>query len=1226
VGSHAPSTISSAKEITSYRFPNGDKSQVRGVDGWLEASDSSMFVPKGRSVWEFGVSGAEPSKAASDFVKRTSKFTKEEQGEMTFVFASPDTWDAPRRLIQDWEAERKAESNWKAVVYLDGSRIEDWLKASPSVAAHYATEMGYRPVDGARSVGEFWDEFASRYKTKLSEDVVLAGREGKATELLERLLETAGPVELAADSPDEVLAFAIAAIRKAEPATREFLENRTLILDDERAARFFANSKNLIFLPRSQAVGLSGQLANIGPTLLAKGRDQTTRKSIFLDRPSTHAFAESLETMGLDASQAYTLAGRCARSLTVLARLYSCGTSEPPSWVAKGREFLPAVLAGSWDATNSKDEEALRQLISIGDYPSLEGSLRSLAKLRDPPVDIQGAYWTIRAPVDTFVHLAHLFTADDVRRLRTVTIDVFSEIDTSEDPDAPFSIEATQSKRYSNWLREGLANTLLQIAVLAEESGFDVAGIKPQRWVEQLVADLPGLSSGTAIISAMRRELWTLMEAAPRPLLNALEQLLKGDAGQAKTFFSKEAGLFTPTSPHTYVLWALETLAWDPVFLPRVSMILARLAAIDPGGQFTNRPINSLRSIFLPWAPNTHASIAQRKAALTDLVGALPETGWKLAVLLLPKSHDTNDITRKPKFRDAGASQCEVLTNGKVWEGQELAIDIVLQLTADDPGRWSEVVKQFYNWTPSQKARAITELSNWFSTTAMPTKDVWEELNELVNRHVAFAHADWALAQDEIAHCRELLQKFAPADAVERISWLFDRWSPQMGVQYEANDEEIEKARRSALEEILRSPNPSDLFRLIEIADEPGSVAVAAGSSLETADEFLPLITRAITEGDAKRVLFARVLSAVANNRYPSTWKQLFRAASSEWQPIQIGILLANWDDNGENWDFVESFGEETRATYWKEKAPFSMRLSGAEVSRGVEEYLSVGRAEAAIRACHYSVKELPTELIVRLMRSLVVELTSKQRSPDQMTDYYAEHVLGELDTRTDLSEMELAGIEYASLPLLERKPRRLVIHRLMASSPEFYINLIQSVFGEASDERHSGPSEITAAQKAKARNDYQLLHDFDVVPGTTGTEIDYNILHEWVSRVRDIAAESDRTVITDIYIGHVLAHAPQDEEGVWPPKAVRSLLENLQNADIERGISTERYNMRGVYSKALDEGGDKERAIANTYRSWSSACADYPATAALLERIAEGYERHAEEDDDRAAVRKLQQ
>lgn len=42
------------------------------------------------------------------------------------------------------------------------------------------------------------------------------------------------------------------------------------------------------------------------------------------------------------------------------------------------------------------------------------------------------------------------------------------------------------------------------------------------------------------------------------------------------------------SSPHTSLLWALETLSWKRDYLADMARILSTLPRIDPGGQFAN--------------------------------------------------------------------------------------------------------------------------------------------------------------------------------------------------------------------------------------------------------------------------------------------------------------------------------------------------------------------------------------------------------------------------------------------------------------------------------------------------------------------------------------------------------------------------------------------------------------------------------------------------------------
>src|SRR5207253_3675010 len=112
--------------------------------------------------------------------------------------------------------------------------------------------------------------------------------------------------------------------------------------------------------------------------------------------------------------------------------------------------------------------------------------------------------------------------------------------------------------------------------------------------------------------------------------------------------FRQEASGIMGQNYMTGLLWALEILAWSPEHLQRVTVLLGELAAIDPGGNWSNRPANSLTNIFLPWHPQTCASIAKRKLAIELRLKEQPAVGWKLLMSLLPHVHGFTSGCRKP--------------------------------------------------------------------------------------------------------------------------------------------------------------------------------------------------------------------------------------------------------------------------------------------------------------------------------------------------------------------------------------------------------------------------------------------------------------------------------------------------------------------------------------------------------------------------------------------------
>src|SRR5207245_8038767 len=95
----------------------------------------------------------------------------------------------------------------------------------------------------------------------------------------------------------------------------------------------------------------------------------------------------------------------------------------------------------------------------------------------DAPLDLEGSVWALRSATDAFTLLGCLVDTRTQERLREVCIEVFSERDRRlEVPDEARPVIPTRGDdfRHSEWLRRGLARTLLLISGLHEAARFRV--------------------------------------------------------------------------------------------------------------------------------------------------------------------------------------------------------------------------------------------------------------------------------------------------------------------------------------------------------------------------------------------------------------------------------------------------------------------------------------------------------------------------------------------------------------------------------------------------------------------------------------------------------------------------------------------------------------------------------------------------------------------------------
>jgi hypothetical protein len=1160
------------------------------------------------------------TKADEDYEVRLEKSEPVDKLNATFVFVTPRPWED----CESWAKNKLSQGKWKDVKAFDAIALEHWLYLCPAVALRLARDLALMPTVGVHCTDQLWDEYANQFKPDLTEDVLLADRTDQMNAILSQM--RTGPTSYVwqGDSTDEVVAFAVAAIRKAEPDVRRFIEDRTLIIDTSESARQLEHLKNLVLLLGPDAHDIAGTLSQRNLVIVPIGRDNpVSGRGTILEQQTVLGLATALRTMGLSEDEARSLALKCGRSVTILGRQIPSAVARKPHW-AGDRDLIPALLAGSWSDKSDHDKRVIAELAGVADYSEYEDKLLPFLRKEDSPLIKEADAWQVRAPIDAFKYLGHLVSRRDFERLRAVATTVFSETDPRLDlPDSERLYGEIYGKNFqhSKWLRDGVARTLRIVAILHGPLGVTNTAVAPDQFVNQLIAKLPSLATDYRRIASLYEELPILMEAAPRPLLLALGQMLGGDGKTLAPIF-QDKDPFLSRSPHTGLLWALEALAWDPKYLSDSALILAKLARVDPGGKLTNRPLNSLREILLPWHPGTNANLVQRLAVLDQIIAKEPEIGWQLLIKLLPGPPGLHEVafpTAKPRYLEAGASEREMITYGLVADGRRGIVERSMSQAGENPERWVQLIKEISRFEEAQRIRAAELLERLGGRLDGEKRMViWTALRSFVAHHKAFPTADWALKAEALEPFERLVASFEPDDPIARVVWLFNDWNPAMPQEAEWPYDLPEKARENTIRDLLKTGSSSLLLDLANAAKHPELVGSACGAVFTTVQEFRTLVDAAMDKTDGL-ALFASVLSAEAERKMGKAWHGQIASLKQErsWTAFQFANLVINWQDRRTTWDFVASLGDEVNRIYWERKRPWSSReLSEEDAERAAKSYISVGRAIAAIHAFALNAGNLSSETLLKILDSAVRELNASHEEISNNLVFEIEQIIGALQQRTEVPITEIAKREYAYLPLFGYRDRQLTLHRVMAEDPTFFASLIHDAFKPHARE----VPEPTEAQQATARAAYRLLSEFTAIPGLHDGQIDAEILSAWIGVVRAIARADDRSEIADEFIGHLLAYAPPDPDGAWPHRVVRDLIEEVSSTHLENGIDTERFNIAGrPHARALYGGGSRERDIAEQFRDWSKKAGAWPRTRAMLERIAESWDRFAAMQDERA-------
>ena len=192
-------------------------------------------------------------------------------------------------------------------------------------------------------------------------------------------------------------------------------------------------------------------------------------------------------------------------------------------------------------------------------------------------------------------------------------------------------------------------------------------------------------------------------------------------------------------------------------------------------------------------------------------------------------------------------------------------------------------------------------------------------------------------------------------------------------------------------------------------------------------------------------------------------------------------------------------------------------------------------------------------------------------------------------------------------------------MNRRLQRDPRFFADLARCIFqGEEESAEQSESQPVNELESRRANLAWKLLSRWRLPPGVREDHsLDGAALSDWFRTARAACAERKIREVGDIEIGKILAWVPAGEDQVWPPRDLRSLIEEADSEALESGIHTGRINMRGTHAYSPFEGGRAEREFVKQYRGWEKAVSTRsPRTRRVLHNIAETYESMAKQHD----------
>ncbi|MBI2926168.1 MAG: hypothetical protein HYY24_10745 [Verrucomicrobia bacterium] len=1212
------------------QFPSGEGVQRPDEDGLTETSAGNAKVPVGAAAWESGCDKGIKGKADFDFSKRLPDAQK------TFIFVTPRKWTRK----QDWCYEKRKPGSWREVRVYDSADLEQWLELAPAVDIWLAHEIGLKPT-GVCDLATHWKNLAASLRLPLAPSFVLTDRKEAATKFRDWLRGPASTLAVEAPSPAEVLDFVAGWAANLDAPEQAAVAARAIIVEEREAWRALAASNTGLVL-------IAGPQLELEAELVAEAVRQNHHVAVFASRHRKHQgnaltlrrmfqsnLHDALRAAGANAVDAQRIAREAGGSFTILKRLLSRNPAlTTPRWClgTEASALAPLLLAGAWDDNNPADKAILERL-SGRPYAELLALANRLRVEPDAAVMRVGTGWMFVSRADSWRLLQWALTSDLLGRFEAIAIEVLAEANPAfELPADERYLASVRGKTLKNSgaLREGLAETLGLMGIVdaaAEVGDACEPHIHAARVVRSLLDGADWLRW-----ASLSGHLPDFAEAAPDEFLQAVESDLRRQAPELFKLFGQEGDGIFGGSPHTGLLWALEVLAWEPKFLGRAALTLARLASFDPGGRLCNRPANSLCDIFLSWFPHTNASVAERLTVLARLLKQEPSVAWKLLLGLLPKQHGFTSGTYKPKWQHWLDQWKEGVTRKDYRDFVVGVAELLVTNAVGDIERWEGLAEHLDELPEPALDRVLAGVRE-LAGRAAPGFEItrlWSLVRAEASKHRYAQGLEWALPESIVQKLEATAACLAPADPVARNSWLFDSGVAfhvgQHGQKYEETEKLLLERRIVALREIWEAAGIDGILQVARRASMPWEVGVASGKAQLPMDVSTVLPPFLVSEETPVRQ-FARGCFDSCHDSGGWSWLESMRLET--WPVNQAVALLTFIPFQPKLWDFVASLGTAVEDGYWKQTYTHAARLTEDQVMFVVAKLRACRRPFSAldfVDGARHGGMKFSEEFLLSVLEGAVVGTEPPDEKPGdlQMLQYHITELFQCLQQSPKTDETRLTRLEWACLKLLDGfQYSPVALHRLLSRDPHFFAEVMTHLY-RAKSERGKPKEEASAATQNLAEGAYSLMKIWHRIPGRAddGT-IDKTALVDWLIKAREECSKLDRLEVADLEIGEILACAPADADGTWPCLAVRDAMEDLNSEEIFRGFDMGVMNSRGVTTRSLTEGGAQERSQMAKFQGFADRIrAGWPLVAATLQRIADSYAHQAKWEDERTHER----
>ena len=1157
-----------------FRFPQGDKISLDGIDGFLNVtSPKSLYIPEGESFWELGATvKTSKTKILTDFEKRDSQIDVNQKKKTTFVLVTPVSL---KTKSIDEIKKKILGSSWKAVKVYTSVELEEWL------SHNLATSIWmYKNICGQElsldTLALAHKKLVNATTPQLSTKIFTASRE-KEVETLTESIKSKKVIKVAGPSFYEAYGFVISAMIETDLDENN---SRTVICRD------YASLQKINTLTSDKILILDSNISNYNlsdsknTTILIYGKDINDNKiDIQLWHRPQSVLSDILKNeMTVSSTQLRKLSHLAKNNVFLTVRELENETCHSSNlW--RTREdlslLIPLLMIGKINKKNQSDRDILATFLSNGEtVDQYLAKIKYWENIDNSPLLSYGDFIKVSLKEELWSAICKQITEETINKLLKSVKFIFSVPNPKYDlPTEKQFAHQLYNKvwKYSRHVIEGLLDSCILISIYNDK----------QLEVDLLIDEILKSISSKELLFTISDYMKALAESSPERFLAYIEAEIKKDNSLIWELFSNNDADFLFGGGHNYcaLLWSLESLCGLDNYKIRVCKILFKLVQKGFTYKISNSPSETLENILWLYNNKNAMSFEDKILFMEQCIAKYGNEFIPYAIKIVFKtSACLTDSTLK--WRDPDLKN-EDLTYG-VWFNaiDRVIIATINKIDVSDTQILKTLIKH-YHQIPLNTFKKITNyISKAYHQNTTEATFLYEYLLKKRYDVIKYHKED---SKQFIKIIEKVITCLKPSNKIEASLIYFKGFGYNDCPIPETIDEDFEKEERATrkfqnelLQNLLNEFNHRDVLdKILQVLPNNG----VDGTFLAEAN----LIE--------ENKLFVR--NQLINLKKYCTLASFIAKDSEEEKNSFINCLdieiLIELIPFIQNYYFIPTriFEDESLVKKFFEHRHMDNNANDIEIQL-IKKYNPAGYFQWLL----YRQKEEDWDLseITSVMNNI-----NKDNYPPSKYHFIKE-LLSKLDDRYYTED--IIRMEFTFFLLFDREDMPNGILKYFLENPKEYCTII-------SCENESIP----------ARTKYEIMNRMKLPKDYTQTQVS-----NFVSVLMENAhSDSVEDRVKKQYIGEILARSFVHTNEEYIPTVLKDLLEEIDDLDVNKGVYIGYQNNRGV--RTITDGSPEITRALKLEEEAKSCEIMYPAAAHILRMMASSSRHEAARDKEEKLI-----